>query len=261
MFNKKQKGGNPMYKNPGLIKEDEFVYALNNKKYGSLSENLQFMLKKIFDQINDEEIIHCELVPDFQKPDFKISVNGISKTVSLKSGHTTVIHEEYFKTFIPFLLEAGMSQESVDFLLYFCYADGTKDGTGIDQYDFNMLKVKYALDIKRFNKEVMNNKDLIKKVVYRCMFKGSKEQNIEADYIYFGSVKYGFLCSKKQIFRHLERRDWAYMDNPHIGPLQLRPHYRGHNLGDYKEKRRHQMDVWWANLAPDLEYISERYDG
>lgn len=249
------------YKNSGFKKEDDFVEALNNKKVCEINQNLKFTLSKIFGNLDENEIIKCELIKNFVKPDFYITYKNITKNVSLKTGRTVVVHEEYLSTLIPFLKSIGLSEKSASFFAKYCYGDDSTDGNGVVEYSYLEMKMRYDKDIKSFNNEVMSNKDFIKKAIKRFLFKGSKEENIEADYIYFGTINYGVLCSQQQIFRHLDRRDWAFMENPHIGPLQFKSHYREHSNDPYKEKRRHQCDIWWANLGADMEYISERYDG
>ena len=97
--------------------------------------------------------------------------------------------------------------------------------------------------------------------IYRCLFKGTQEKNIEADFIYHGDVNYGVVCSKDQIFKHVDRRSWDYMDNLHIGPIQFRPHARYTNTEIKREEKRWKVDFWWARLPADLDYIAERYDG
>ncbi len=250
-----------MYKNLGFIKEEEFPMHLNGRKYIDLNKNLKFMIRNLFDHVNDNDLITCRLVEGSQKADFEVIINGEVKRVSLKSGRADVIHSEYFQTLIPFFRSINMDEGCIDFLLRYCYADGSNDGTGIDRYSFPELLTIFAKETKRFNEIMMRDKEMIKKIIDRFMFAGSEAQTVPADFIYHGSVEYGFLCSKRQIFRHIDRRDWAYMDSPHIGPLLFRAHYRGKTDGSKRDKRRHQCDIRWANLGADIEYISERYDG
>ena len=134
------------------------------------------------------------------------------------------------------------------------------DGSGKKRYDY--IEIRRALDkrIKDLNKEFNSNKDFVKAVIERLMFKGGQEDNIEADFIYHGDIHYGVICSKSQIFKHVDHRDWDFMDNLHIGPIQFRPHARYVDGDTKKEKSRWKIDFWWATLAADLDYIAERYD-
>lgn len=79
--------------------------------------------------------------------------------------------------------------------------------------------------------------------------------------IYHGDIHYGVVCSKTQILKHIDYRNWAYMNNPHIGPIQFRAHARYIGKEIKNEERRWEIDFWWANLGADLDYIAERYDG
>ena len=135
------------------------------------------------------------------------------------------------------------------------------DGSGEKRMDYRQLIHKLAPRIVELNKELNSNKAFVKEFIYRCLFKGTQEKNIEADYIYHGDINYGVVCSKDQIFKHVDRRSWDYMDNLHIGPIQFRPHARYTNTEIKKEERRWKVDFWWARLSADLDYIAERYDG
>lgn len=250
-----------MHKNLGRLKEDEIVLALNDKKANELSHNLKHILREMFGLFDGEHIVKAGLVENFQKPDFYIEVNGVRKYVSLKSGRANKLGEEKLKSFLLFLRSKGISKRSQQTFLYNHFGDGTLDGSGKERFDYNYLRVKLANRIKELNEEFNYSKEFIKDVVIRCMFKGPVESNIEADYIYHGDVNYGTICSKTQILKHLDRRDWDFMDNPHIGPIQFRPHARYIGKEIKNEERRWEIDFWWANLGADLDYIAERYDG
>ena len=249
-----------MFKNNAFMTEKMFVYELNDKHLFDLNKNLSYFVKHMFPTIKDDDIIKCEFVKGFQKPDVVVSVGEEKKYVSVKSYKARLVHSEYLSTFIPFLREIGMPEDDIQFLLKWHYGDDTTDGSGIDHYDYEELRYRYRHEIKKFNFNLLEKKDLIKKLIYRCLFKGSKPEKIEADYIYHGTVDMGYFCTKRQIFTHIDNRKWGFMNNPHIGPLQFRAHIRGKKFEDEeKEKERHQIYLWWANLGDDIKFISERY--
>ena len=250
-----------MHKNIGRLKEDEFVFALNNKKAGDLSHNLKHILREMFGLFKENDIVKCGLVEHYQKPDFYIEFKGQTKYVSLKTGRATTVGEEGLKQFLSFLRELHLSLEGQRTFLYYHFGDGTLDGSGEKRMDYLELMRKLGPRIAKLNKELNCNKDFVKEMIYRCLFKGTQENNIEADYIYYGDVNYGVVCSKRQIFKHVDRRTWEFMNNLHIGPIQFRPHARYINTEIKQEERRWKVDFWWANLSADLEYIAERYDG
>lgn len=250
-----------MYKNKGFVNEEYFVQELNNKNVSQINSNLTNMLERIYGTLDSQEKVQCRLIDGFIKPDICITYKGVEKYVSIKSGGAHGVHEEQIKTLIPFFKECGMDEREINLFLKLFYRDGTLDGTGEKALDYIESRFEYQEDINEFNKSVNSKKELVEKVIHHCLFKGANADNIEADYIYFGTVKYGVICSQKQIKKHIERRTWDYMENPHIGPLQFRAHYYNEVRDSQFHQRRHQCDFWWARLREDLEYISDRYWG
>ena len=250
-----------MHKNIGRLKEDEFVVAIDGKRAKDLSHNLKHILREIFGLFDGDEVLKCGLVDKLQKPDFFIEYKGVRKYISLKTGRAETINEEGLKQFLEYLRSWNLSVESQKTFLYYHFGDGTMDGSGEQRMEYFELIAKLNTKIVALNEELNSSKEFIKDVIHRMLFQGSVDSNIPADYIYFGDVNYGVVCSEAQIFKHVDRRDWEYMDNPHIGPIQFRPHARYINAPIKKEKSRWKVDFWWANLSADLEYIAERYDG
>lgn len=250
-----------MHKSKGILNEEYFVQELNNKTISQINQNLKTMLENMYGPLDENEKIKCNLVDGFIKPDICVIYMGIKKYISIKSGHANGVHEEQIKTLIPFFRECGMQEEDINLFLKLFYRDGTIDGSGEKSLDYLESRVEYQDEIETFNDRVNNNKTLVEKIIHHCLFKGAIPGAIEAEYIYFGSTKFGVLCSQKQIHKHISRRTWDYMDNPHIGPLQFRAHYFREVNDQQFEQRRHQCDFWWARFREDLEYISERYWG
>ena len=250
-----------MHKNPGIRKEEELVQALDGKKVKDINNNLKYVLREMFDHLDDNEIVRSNLVGGFQKPDLYIEYKLHRIFVSVKSGGAKIVHQELLKSFIGFLRSLGVSTRSLKTFLYYHFGDGTMDGTGEKRLPYHTLQIKMAKRIKEFNDELNADKDIIKQVVDRCLFLGSHEGNIPADYIYYGNSEFGCISSRIQVLKHIKRKDWFYMDNLHIGPLQFRPHARYSGKKIMTEESRWKVDAWWANLNADIEYISERYNG
>ena len=249
-----------MHQNIGRYKEEEFVRAINGKKVEDLSHNLKHMMREIYGFFEPEEIVSAGLVENFQKPDFYIEYKGDRKYISLKSGRATTVGEEQLKSFVLYLRGKGISKESQKTILYNHFSDGTMDGSGKERIDYITFKASLNDKIKLLNEELNRDKKFVIDFVVRHVFKGTVETYQEADYIYFGDVNYGVVCSKAQVIKHLYRRDWSFMDNPHIGPLQFKAHARYVGKEIKYEHKRWMVDIWWANLGPDMQYIAERYD-
>jgi len=116
-------------------------------------------------------------------------------------------------------------------------------------------------EIAAANEELNANVDLVTQVVERCVFVGNIDPDKPADYVYHGDLRYGVLCNRKQIIRHLRHKGFDYIRCLHIGPLMIRPHARYADKEIKNEDSRNKVDLQWLNFFEDLKYISERYDG
>ena len=94
----------------------------------------------------------------------------------------------------------------------------------------------------------------------RCIFKGSYDNLVAAEYIYIGTVECGVLASRNQFFKHTLKRKFDYFDHLHIGPLLLRPDARYVGREIACEKKRHRVIAYWPNLREDVEFMSKRYN-
>lgn len=250
-----------MHKNIGFFKEEELIIGFNYKSIGELTNNGKHVIKEIFGHINDNNKIKCTAVEDYQKPDFCISIGEEKHYVSMKSGRSNIVHQEYVVPFCKYLKERGISNRTLQTILLYQYGDGTLDGSAPVRMTYEKLRYLLRDRIKDANEELNKNKEFVLSIIDRAIFKGAKEENIEADYLYHGDFDYGIVVSKTQLFKHCLRRDWKWMDNLHIGPIQIRPHARYIGKEIKREKSRQRLEFYWANYYEDLDYISKRYDG
>ena len=246
--------------NQGKLKEREVVDHLNSKRVSELPNNLRSFMRNLYGSLDEEEIITCEWIDDSIKPDFVITYKGIKKYISMKSGRAESVHQEKIKTFILFLREHGISKETQKTILLYHYGDGTLDGSGKERYDYNRLRVILNDRIERANQELNASKDFVWETISRCVLLGILENAIPIDGIYFGDYRFGVLATTAQIKKHMERKDWDWMQNLHIGPLQIRPHARYIGKEIKHPEAREKVECYWANLASDIDYISSRYD-
>ena len=143
----------------------------------------------------------------------------------------------------------------------FHYGDGTTDGHDPEnRKSYEDLSYELRDRIKQANKELNSHMDFIIAVVERCLFKGSNEDNIEADCVYVGDREYGVVATKKQFLKNLYRRGFDYFTHLHIGPLLLRPHSRYVNRKVEDERNRERLVAFWPHLREDIEYMSRRYN-
>lgn len=246
--------------NNGIYKEDEMIFHLNDKKFGEVSNNLRNLLTALFGTLEEEEVIHATKTEGFIKPDFILECSKGKKYLSMKTGRAETVHQEFIRPFICFLREQGISNRTLRTILIYHYGDGTIDGSGEARIEYNRLRTLLEPEIARANEELNADKDFVWKVMERCLIIGTVEGAIPIDGIYFGDYRYGVLATTGQIKKHIYRGNWKWMKNLHIGPLQLRPHARYYGKDIKSQKRRDKIDLYWANLGSDIDYISSRYD-
>ena len=246
--------------NNGKLKELEIIAHLNGKRVGELSNNLKNLLTALYGVLDDNEIVKCELIEEFIKPDFIITYKGIQKYVSMKTGRAECVHEENIKSFILFLRSLGVSVRTQQTILLYHYGDGTLDGSNNERIEYNKLRLMLESRIEEANNELNSSKQFILEVIERCLITGTLEKAIPIDCVYFGDYRFGEVATTRQITTHIKRKSWDWMKNLHIGPIQLRPHARYYNKEIKSEKRRQKLECYWANLSSDISYISSRYD-
>ena len=257
------KGGIFM-ENNGILREDEMIFHLNNRVLKDLPNNLQDFILIIFGILNLNTVIKCKRVFGYKKPDFRITVNGLSVGISMKSGCAHVLHVEDLLQFLKFLYDNGVSKKTLNAIRLFHYGDGTYNGTGKDRMNCHEAYEAYKEEIDEANKELNSSKELILKVMNRVVFDGFGEDDEEAEYLYHGSYKEGVFISRGQFKSHIMKKDWesSPLRFPHIGPFMLLPERRyPHGRTMTSPERRHRIEVNMPHLKETIKYIAEHNPG
>ncbi len=243
----------------GEFKERELANALNEKKYKELDNNCKYIVKRIFNFVDDDEIIHAYKIEEFIKPDICIEYKKEKRYISMKSGKSNYIHEEYITNFVKYLKECHISEETINTILLFHYGDGTTDGTGEKRKSFEEIAYELKDKIKLANFELNKSRAFITSTLLHIMFVGNSENAIMADYIYHGDKEYGLIVSRNQIMKYLNTKDFSWLNNIHIGPILLRPKARYVDREIKNPQMRETISFYWPRIELDLKYIENRY--
>lgn len=246
--------------NQGLLKEEEMVSAINDKKVCELTNNLRHMFQVLYGVLDDNEIVNASLTDGSVKPDFFVTYKGIKKGISLKTGSSTLVHNEYLDNFINYLKANDMSDTTIETILLFHFGDGTTDGSGEERFEFAKLSYLLKDRIKEANFDLNKDDDFVYRFVERSILQGANDDWPRADAIYHGDLEYGVVATEKQIRKHIYRKDFSWMNALHIGPITLRPGARYVDKAIVNEKRRHIIQCVWPKLYSDVIYISKRYN-
>lgn len=247
--------------NPGFQKEDRIINAIDGKKFNEIGNNLKFALKRIFfNSINEEMPFFAEKADPRGKPDIILKHNGETHFISIKSGAAKEFHREDVFKFVGFLKECKMDENAINPILYFQFGDGTTDGTGEKRMDYSDTFHEYKDKISESNKILNSDKSFLEKFLERVIFKGNYVDLPAAEFVYFGDENYGTLCSKRQLLTYVKNKYFGWYQNPHIGPILMRPYARYVNGNGMHPEKRSIICFEWVGLEKDMRYISERYD-
>ena len=245
----------------GIQNEENFVKQMDGKLFSELNKNLQLFMFYLFPKMNKAEPFHCYMTENFCKPDIVIYQDKEYRYISVKYGHAETVHNESILTFVEFLRNCQISEETIESYLLYHYGDGTTDGTGKERMDSVMTRFTYDERIKKMNAELNSSKAFIKEFADRTMFQGVNPQASRADFLYHGDPTKGVFISRDQFMKHIDRKNWDFMDRcVHIGPLVIRPHARYAGKEILNEKHRHTVAVNYPGIVSDMLYIQNRYN-
>jgi hypothetical protein len=171
---------------------------LNEKKVCQLSNNAKYIIREIFEHPDEEAVVYAKRLDEFIKPDFYIRIGENTHYISMKSGSSNTLHQEYVKEFCIYLRERGISNRTLQTILLYQFGDGTLDGTGKERFPYEKLRFLLADRLKEANLELNRDKEFVISIINRVVFKGAREENIEADYVYHGDKDYGFSFQKNR---------------------------------------------------------------
>lgn len=246
-------------RNTGRYKESTIVYRLDGSKVKDLDKDCRYIVRTIFGQLDDEEIIRSELIDGYKKPDFYIEYKGIRKNISLKTTDNAVVHEEESETFKDFLKEIGVSEKTLLDYLYLFWGDGTLDGTGERYFTFKTARFFCLEKCHSFNIEINGNHDFIHKIVDRALFAGRNSEGVEADYLlFYKEDEMPIIISRVQMRYYLASKEFSFLDGPHVGPLLI---YSSQRAKDNPQNAfyRKRMGLWWPRFKSTLLYIQKYY--
>lgn len=158
-------------KNKGIQNEHEFVEYFNKRKVKELNPMANDFIKSIFPNVIENDIIYAIPRLDKGKTDFILIINEIEKKISLKKGYSNSIHLEKIESFVNFLINIGINEETIKLFIKFHYADGSLDGSGENRLSSENYKQLYQNEIDKINLE-FNKEDIIKKAINHFIISG-----------------------------------------------------------------------------------------
>lgn len=234
----------------GFQNEKNFVKKLNCKRFCELLPNFQDMLIELYKDINYDDIIYCRNDYGKKKFDIVISINNVIKRISIKMGINNSVHTEGISGFINFLIDCKVPRQVILEYLQYHYADGTRNGKGINRMSSKAYKEKFQHRIDYIN-NVINKSYILERAINRFVLQGNNSL-VKIDGIIYGTTSDFLFISSDDIFEILMSKSNVYSTGVHFGNLFVQPMTRNLNHNPKYEKRRYCVQIKWYSIFDDI---------
>lgn len=231
--------------------EEEFVKTLDNKKISEISKELQELLYSIFNDINNNDLIHCWRSKYLEKSDIKVKINNSIKGISIKSGYNCSMHQENINRLIPYLQKMGIEDHVINILINFI--------TG----RINNEKVNAKIYIEKKQKEIeilskeLNNYYIKSGLITRFIIQGTELQRYGCDCLVYGTPKSFLWATKNELLKFLVESEQINNNSISIGSLNLKCYDRNLNNNPNRINKERDIQIKWYKIKDDLLYISK----
>lgn len=235
----------------GYKNEFEFIDYLNNKKYWQLNPLIQDMLKALYPNIKNNDIIKAYKYGKFAKADIVINVKGILRGISIKCGSKNSVHLEPIEKFTKYLQTKNFKQ--IDNLLRYLYSDGTNNNTGTKRISSEQYKIQNSISINLINKEINNFKtDLIT----RFLIKTDINYKINVDIFIIGTINDFIWATKGEVINYLINNNIT-STGVHISSLFIQNWNKNLTYNQKYEYCRNYIQVKWYSMFDDIIRIMQ----
>lgn len=239
----------------GLKNETNIINYINKYKYINLmNDNMRSFLCAIFKFDITKYSVKAEKYISHCKPDIVITVNNISKYISVKYGDDNSIHHEHIYSFLNFLKENGVKDNVINNLKLFHFNDGTLNGSGNQRKSAKSFLLNNTENIQKINK-VLN--EIKKTILKRIFIKGEYHHLPTVDYIYYGNVEKGMWASEEELIDFFCNTN-IQSNSIHISKIYYQTFHRNLKFNLNYEFRRYYCQFKWHSIKKDLSYITQK---
>lgn len=233
------------------------IEVLNGTQFKKLNNNLRKFIREIYPNIKNTDVIYAKKIKNAKlKPKMQVTVNGLNKYCSIKTGSGNSIHQEKLNTFIIYLKSIDISDDLIEILLKFIYGDGTIDGTGPKNARLDEKKIIENLgeDFEKLNKFFFEHRiELAKRFLIYGAYDGTP-----SDMIYYGTEFMGISLAYDKIINYISSLPYK-KGKLYVGPLVVQTWNRNLNGDISKDFKRNSIQVKWPNLDFDLKEIKTKH--
>lgn len=238
-----------IYIQKGFKNEKDFAKVLDKKEFKQLKANFQDLLKAIFKDIKEEDIVECWTSRYFEKADIKIKVNKEVKGISIKTGKYCSMHQENIESLNPFLRKIGVEERIIKKLKDFLIGKVQEQRVDEVTYIFHNYN-----DIKEI-KETLNNYYIKLNLILRFLFQGTEKQKYGCDAIIHGTPEDFIWATKEEILEYLLNYKKDHEIYLKFSTLNLKSYDRNLRNDEKRKVKQNDIQIKWYSIKNDLENI------
>lgn len=233
----------------GYLTELVFINSLDGKRFCEINLLLQELMQTLYPKIKVNDLITAYKYGKYAKTDIVISVRGIKKGISIKTGDKNSVHLEPISKFIQCLKKYNFKE--TESLLRYLYSDGTNNNTGIERISAEEYKKDHQEEIDKINLEL----DKIKKMlIIRFLIKTDVNYQVSVDAIVYGCANDFIWATKEEVISYLYKKE-IESTGVQIGSLFLQNWDKNLKYNPKYEKCREYVQVKWYSLFDDVIFI------
>ena len=240
--------------NYGYQNEKDFVELFNNKYYHELDDNSKKFLKKLFNEVIDnDETIKSWKNKNVQKTDIFIKYKNYIKNISLKCGNGNSIHNEKIQEFKNYLEKLNIPYKIIDKYVSYHYAY-KKDESGKTDFSIQLsseeYKKFYQNELDLFNKTI-NKTRIIVDMIDRFIIRGTNS-DYDIDALICGTINDYVWILKHDIYDLILSKRNQEFTSPHISCMTIGPKARCLNGNKTNIKDRYLVCIRWNFIKESI---------
>lgn len=222
---------------------NEFINSINNLTYKQLSKDNKRIVKTIFNEILDDEVIKIKKIYTSSKKILSFKVNNKIKYVSFIDSECELLYEDGIYHFIAILKRLKFDQKTINNFLLLYWCDFTINNTGkrrLDSASFLKLYPSRLQDVnKKFN-DTVNLMEFIELLLFQddVLLKG-------IDYLLFKKNDKWNLMSKSEAKIAISMNKNHKNNGLFIGPFCIQSKRRNLDFNKKYEYRRSVLLIRW----------------
>lgn len=243
----------------GFKNASEIASGLNDCKVKNIKGALLSLINTIFPACGISSSIDCDKI-NRAKPDLRITIEGVSKNISVFIGTGNAVHQENFDGFIKYCktdLHMTANEEHALRIVY--YGDGTTNGKGKleDRLTSSaLIKNVYPIETNIAQEFFDKNKRALAK---RFLVTGKYLEFPKSDYIFHGDVNKGICLPYDVILDYIEESEFDKNGLLSVGPLSFQMWNRNLSGQPSSEHKRESLQIKWGAMSKWLEIIQSYY--